>query len=599
MSSPEAPSPERVSPSAPARPGTPLLRLRDVSARFTVPGRAAVPVLDGVSLEVEAGSIRAVVGESGSGKSTLGRVVTGTLPENGRVTAGEVVLGGRTLTGLSERRYRAVRGKEIGYIPQDALLGLNPLLPVGVQAAEPLRAHGVGSRAERRERVLDLFAKVGLRDPARLYGRYPHELSGGMCQRVLIAAAMSTRPRLLIADEPTTALDVTVQKTILDLLSGLVESEGLGILLITHDLGVAAERADDITVVKDGRIVRGGRVGDVVADPGDPYTEDLLRSSSLGFSGRHAATTRLEYFRAVPADAPVVVETKEVGKTFTSRTARTSRPFRASRGGPDTVTAVADASFQVRRGTTLGIVGESGSGKTTLVRILAGLTPADSGTVEIDGEPVVHHRRGAGQAALYRKVQMVYQDPFASLNPRSTVRAILDEPLRGHRYGTAQERARRITELLEVTGLPAALADRYTAELSGGQRQRVAIARALAPRPDVVVLDEPVSALDVTVQRQILALLDSLQRELGLTYVFISHDLGVIAEVSDEIVVLQHGHIVERGPALGVLTEPRTDYVKELLASIPGAAAPGPAAVAGSGPAVLVGPGGSATERNT
>ncbi|MFF0224031.1 dipeptide ABC transporter ATP-binding protein [Streptomyces sp. NPDC004629] len=553
--------------SSPDPENTPLLRVRDVSVEFALPGRAATPVLDGVSLDVSAGSIRAVVGESGSGKSTLGRVVTGTLAQNGRITAGEVVLGGRTLTGLSEGRYRAVRGKEIGYIPQDALLGLNPLLPVGVQAAEPLRAHGLASRAERRERVIDLFAKVGLRDPERLYARYPHELSGGMCQRVLIAAAMSTQPRLLVADEPTTALDVTVQKTILDLLSSLVETGELGILLITHDLGIAAERADDIAVVKDGRIVRSGRTGEVVADPGDPYTENLLRSSSLGFSGRRAATARLEYFRTVPADSPVVVEAKGVGRTFTSRR------------GPDPVTAVSDASFRVRKGTTLGIVGASGSGKTTLVRMLAGLTPADTGTVEIDGEPVVHHRRGAGQAGLYRTVQMVYQDPFASLNPRSTVRAILDEPLRGHKYGTAQERARQITELLEVTGLPASVADRYTAELSGGQRQRVAIARALAPRPDILILDEPVSALDVTVQRQILDLLDSLQRELALTYLFISHDLGVIAEVSDEIVVLHHGHIVERGPALGVLTEPRTDYVKQLLTSIPGAVAPSSALI--------------------
>ncbi|RDG31877.1 dipeptide ABC transporter ATP-binding protein [Streptomyces corynorhini] len=549
--------------SSPDREHTPLLRLRDVSVEFTLPGRAATPVLDRVGLDVPAGTIRAVVGESGSGKSTLGRVVTGTLAENGRVTGGEVVLGGRTLTGLSERRYRAVRGKEIGYIPQDALLGLNPLLPVGLQAAEPLRAHGLASRAERRERVVDLFAKVGLRDPARLYGRYPHELSGGMCQRVLIAAAMSTRPRLLIADEPTTALDVTVQKTILDLLSGLVETEGLGILLITHDLGVAAERADGIAVVKDGRIVREGRTDEVVAAPDDPYTERLLRSSSIGFSGRRAASARLEYFGTVPADAPVTVEAEGVGKTF------------ASGRGTDPVTAVSDASFRVRGGTTLGIVGESGSGKTTLVRVLAGLTPPDTGSVRIDGDPVVHHRRGAGQAGLYRKVQMVYQDPYASLNPRSTVRAILDEPLRGHKYGTAPERARRITELLEVTGLPASLADRYTAELSGGQRQRVAIARALAPRPDVVILDEPVSALDVTVRRQILDLLDTLQRELALTYVFVSHDLGVIAEVSDEIVVLRHGRIVECGAALGVLTEPRTDYVKRLLASIPGAAPAG------------------------
>ncbi|MDT0473697.1 ABC transporter ATP-binding protein [Streptomyces sp. DSM 41014] len=563
MSSPDH-LPARSSGGPAPRAGEPLLRVRDVSVEFALPGRPAARVLDGVDLDVAAGSIRAVVGESGSGKSTLGRVVTGTLAGNGRLTSGEVVLGDRTLTGLSERQYRTVRGKEIGYIPQDALLGLNPLLPVGVQAGEPLRAHRLASRAERRERVVDLFAKVGLRDPARLYERYPHELSGGMCQRVLIAAAMSTRPKLLIADEPTTALDVTVQKTILDLLSGLVESEGLGILLITHDLGVAAERADDIAVVRDGRVVRGGRTGEVVADPGDPYTERLLRSSSLGFSGRRAATARLEYARTVPADSPVVVEAKGVSKTF------------ASRRGSQPVTAVADASFRVRRGTTLGIVGESGSGKTTLVRVLAGLTPADTGSVEIDGEPVVHHRRGAGQAGLYRTVQMVYQDPFASLNPRSTVRSILDEPLRGHGYGPGRERARRITELLEVTGLPASLADRYTAELSGGQRQRVAIARALAPRPDVVVLDEPVSALDVSVRGQILGLLDSLQRELALTYVFISHDLGVIAEVSDEILVLRHGRIVERGRALDVLTDPRTEYVGRLLSSIPGADVPGP-----------------------
>ncbi|MGW1092700.1 dipeptide ABC transporter ATP-binding protein [Streptomyces sp. NPDC002596] len=547
---------------SPDQGSTPLLRVQNVGVEFALPGRAATRVLHEVSLGVSAGSIRAVVGESGSGKSTLGRVITGTLAENGRVTGGDVALGGRTLTGLSERQYRTVRGKEIGYIPQDALLGLNPLIPVGVQAAEPLRAHGLASRAERRERVLDLFAKVGLRDPARLYTRYPHELSGGMCQRVLIAAAMSTQPRLLIADEPTTALDVTVQKTILDLLSSLVETDDLAILLITHDLGVAAERADEIAVLKDGRLVRGGRTDEVVADPGDEYTENLLRSSSLGFSGLRTATARLDYSRTVPADSPVVVAAKRVGKTFTSHR------------GTDRVTAVSDAEFQVRKGTTLGIVGESGSGKTTLVRILAGLTPPDTGSVEIDGKPVVHHRRGAGQAGLYRKVQMVYQDPFASLNPRSTVRAILDEPLRGHKFGTPKERASRISELLEVTGLPASVADRYTAELSGGQRQRVAIARALAPRPDVVILDEPVSALDVTVQRQILDLLGSLQRELALTYVFISHDLGVIAEVSDEIVVLHHGHVVERGTALDVLTRPRTDYVKQLLRSIPGAVEP-------------------------
>ncbi|HLS77686.1 MAG TPA: ABC transporter ATP-binding protein [Nocardia sp.] len=541
-----------------------LLSLHEVTVDFDVPGRPPARVVDRVSLSLSAGRVLALVGESGSGKSTLARTVTGTLAENGRVAGGRVEFGGRRLDGLSDKRYRAIRGREIGYIPQDALLGLNPLLPVGVQAGEPLRAHGLADKAERRERVIELFGKVGLRNPAKIFRSYPHELSGGMCQRVLIAAAMSTGPKLLVADEPTTALDVTVQKRILDLLGELVSEQELAILLITHDLGVAAERADEIAVLKDGRLVRSGRAAEVIAAPGDAYTTALLNSSSFGFSGAAAAAER-QRWRAeagrAEEDAPVVVRAVDVRKTFPAQRGR------------DTVTAVAGASFEVRRGSTLGIVGESGSGKTTLVRLLAGLAAPESGTIEVAGRPVVHHRRGAGQAELYRTVQMVYQDPFASLNPRATVRAIIEEPLRGHRIGDAARRRERVDELLAVTGLPAGVADRYTAELSGGQRQRVAIARALAPDPDLVILDEPVSALDVTVQRQILDLLTSLQRELALTYVFISHDLGVIAEMSDRILVLHHGDVVEHGDAADILTAPQTDYVRELLASIPGASA--------------------------
>ncbi|MET8649906.1 ABC transporter ATP-binding protein [Nocardia aurea] len=547
MSSPDLSVPE---------PGA-LLSLHEVAVDFDVPGRRSARVVDGVSVSLRAGQVLALVGESGSGKSTLARTVTGTLAENGRVAAGRVVFDGRQLNGLRDKQYRAIRGREIGYIPQDALLGLNPLLPVGVQAGEPLRAHGLANKAQRRERVIDLFGKVGLRNPEKIFHAYPHELSGGMCQRVLIAAAMSTRPKLLVADEPTTALDVTVQKRILDLLGELVAEDELSILLITHDLGVAAERADEIAVLKDGKLVRSGRAAEVIAEPGDAYTTALLHSSSLGFSGIAAAQRRSTH--PVDQDAPVVVKAENVRKVFPAQRGR------------DPVTAVADASFQVRRGTTLGIVGESGSGKTTLVRLLAGLTAPDSGTIEVAGQKVVHHRRGAGQAELYRTVQMVYQDPFASLNPRATVRAIIEEPLRGHKIGDGAQRRRRVAELLEVTGLPADVADRYTAELSGGQRQRVAIARALAPDPRLVILDEPVSALDVTVQRQILDLLTTLQRQFSLTYVFISHDLGVIAEMSDEILVLHHGDIVERGTARDILISPETDYVKELLASIPGA----------------------------
>ncbi len=534
-----------------------LLTLQDVTVDFDVPGRRTARVVDGVSLSLRAGEVLALVGESGSGKSTLARTVTGTLAENGRVAGGPVTLGGRQLNGLTDKQYRAIRGREIGYIPQDALLGLNPLLPVGIQAGEPLRAHGLANKAERRARILDLFAQVGLRNPDKVFHAYPHELSGGMCQRVLIAAAMSTRPALLVADEPTTALDVTVQKRILDLLSELVAEEQLAILLITHDLGVAAERADEIAVLQSGRVVRSGRAAEVIAEPGDPYTTALLKSSALGLAGSVVAAER-----AVDPDAPIVVRAEGVRKSFLAHR------------GKEKVTAVADASFTVRRGTTLGIVGESGSGKTTLVRILAGLVAPDAGTVEVAGERVVHHRRGRGQSALYRKVQMVYQDPFASLDPRVTVGALIEEPLRGHRIGDAARRRRRVAELLDRTGLPADVTDRYTAELSGGQRQRVAIARALAPDPELVILDEPVSALDVTVQRQILDLLADLQRDLSLTYVFISHDLGVIAEMSDEIVVLRHGEIVESGTARAIISTPETDYVKELLASIPGAGIP-------------------------
>jgi peptide/nickel transport system ATP-binding protein len=560
VSSPEHRPGAVLTKEKPAATPEPLLRLDGVSVDFAVRGRDTVRVVDGVSLTIAPGAVLALVGESGSGKTTLARSVTGTLAENGRVSAGSVHFAGRELTGLGERGYRRVRGREIGYIPQDALLGLNPLVRVGVQAGEPLRAHKLASKRERRGLVIDMFAKVGLRDPEKVYDRYPHELSGGMCQRVLIAAAMSTQPKLLVADEPTTALDATVQKRILDLLSSLVESEGLAVLLITHDLGVAGERADEIAVLKDGELARHGPTDEVVAVPGNEYTETLLRSSSLGFSGVAAATARLERSGALPDDPPVVVEARGITKTFEAHR------------GSDAVTAVEDVSLAVRQGTTLGIVGESGSGKTTLVRILAGLTPADRGTVTVDGEPVVHHRWGRDQAGLYRKVQMVYQDPYASLNPRATVRSILDEPLKGHGIGDRSARAARVVELLDVTGLPASAAERYTTELSGGQRQRVAIARALAPGPEVLLLDEPVSALDVTVQRQILDLLTSLQRELALTYVFISHDLGVIAEVSDEILVMGQGRIVERGAAVILLTHPRTDYVKQLLDSIPGRA---------------------------
>ncbi|WOF23477.1 ABC transporter ATP-binding protein [Microbacterium betulae] len=535
-----------------------ILRLEGVSLEYRTGRGRAHTVVDDVGFGLERGGVLALVGESGSGKSTLARTVTGTLAAHARITAGSVVFDGEDLTRISSRRYRALRGNRIGYVPQDALLGLNPLLPVGRQAAEPLRVHTGLDKDERRARVLELFDRVGLRRVESVYDSHPHELSGGMCQRVLIAAAIAAGPDLVVADEPTTALDATVQRRILDLLADLAREEGLSLLLVTHDLGVAAERAGRVVVLREGRVVEAGDAERIVRRPRAEYTAQLVASSHIDRSPLALAESRRG--RTIPADAAApeaVVVAEGLEKTFRSRTG-------------DEVRALRDVSLSVARGTTLGIVGESGSGKTTLVRVLSGLARPDAGTVRIHGEELIHDREGAtDRRALYRKLQLVYQNPYSSLDPRQTVRSLLEEPLTGYRLGGRGERARRIAELLDLTGLPSAVAGRYTAELSGGQRQRVAIARALAPRPEVLICDEPVSALDVTVQRQVLDLLDDLQRELGLTYLFVSHDLGVISEVSDDVLVLQHGDVVESGPAAALLREPRTAYVRELIAAIP------------------------------
>lgn len=542
--------------------GADILRFEGLSLEYRVRARPRLQVLDNVSFSLKRGHILALVGESGSGKSTLARAVTGTLAQNAQITSGAVRFDGEDLTTVSRRRYQQLRGNKIGYIPQDALLGLNPLFPVGHQAGEPLRVHTNLTKDERRKRVLELFERVGLRRVETVYNSYPHELSGGMNQRVLIAAAIAAGPELIVADEPTTALDVTVQRRILDLLQDLTREESLSVLLVTHDLGVAAERAQDVVVLRNGNLIEAGRAHDIVRRPAQDYTRELISSSSIDRSPLALAQVREQQTTAhrterAATDAEPVVVASDLTKTFRSRTG-------------EEVRALDNVSLSVPAGTTLGIVGESGSGKTTLVRVLAGLTRPDSGTVRIHGTELIHDSRGAtDRRALYRRLQLIYQNPYSSLNPRQTVQSILEEPLTGYRLGDRAERKSRVAELLDLTGLPVELASRYTAELSGGQRQRVAIARALAPRPEALICDEPVSALDVTVQRQVLDLLGDLQRELGLTYLFISHDLGVISEVSDDVLVLQHGAVVESGAATKVLREPETEYVRELIAAIP------------------------------
>ncbi|MET0861932.1 MAG: ABC transporter ATP-binding protein [Microbacterium sp.] len=516
-------------------------------------------VVHGVSFDVAEGEVVALVGESGSGKSTTAHAVLGLLPEGGRIDGGAVRVGAADIAGWSPKRLRSVRGAQIGLVPQDPGASLDPVRPIGVQVGEILRLHGERDRATVRTRVLELLERVGLDDPALRARQYPHELSGGMRQRVLIAIAIALSPRLIIADEPTSALDATVQRRILDLIDDLRREEGTSVLLVTHDLGVAADRAQRIVVLKDGDIVEQGSTADILAAPSDGYTRQLLADApALAGEGfrRAPAPLFLRDAGAAAAENPWAVTAAGLVKEFA---ARGREPFRA----------VDDVSFRVRRGTTHALVGESGSGKTTTARLVTRFLHPDAGRIELSGTDIAG-LGGAQLRALRRRIQLVYQNPFSSLDPRQSVGQIVAEPLHNFREGARRERRERAAELLERVKLPADLFDRSPRELSGGQRQRVAIARALAIRPDVVVLDEAVSALDVTVQARILELLESLQQELGLTYLFISHDLAVVRRISHTISVMQRGRIVEDGSTEDIFTAPAQTYTRELLAAVPG-----------------------------
>ncbi|MFI9842718.1 ABC transporter ATP-binding protein [Nonomuraea sp. NPDC051941] len=526
---------------------TPLLEIRDLSVAFRT-RRQDVTVVKGVSMEILPGQTVAVVGESGSGKSTTAAAVNRLLPDNGRITGGRIMFDGRDLTGLSGREMTAIRGAGIGLVPQDPMSNLNPLMRVGDQIAEALEVHGVATGKAARARVLELLDLVGIPDAARRIGQYPHEFSGGMRQRALIAMGLACRPKLLIADEPTSALDVTVQRRILDQLEQLTAEMGTAVLLITHDLALAAERADVVAVMHDGRIVETGRAAEILAEPAHEYTRRLLNAVPSLSSVRVAEPSQ---------ESEDLVMVEGLRKVF---------PIR---GTGEELTAVDGVSFRIPKGRTVSIVGESGSGKSTTANLLLGLDDLTSGSIRFDGTDLA----ALGRRELFafrRRVQPVFQNPYASLDPRYPVGKSIAEPLRVHRVGTAAERRKAAAELLEKVSLPASMADRLPHELSGGQRQRVAIARALALSPELVVLDEAVSALDVLVQAQILELLAGLQRELGLSYLFISHDLAVVRMISHEVHVMSGGRIVESGTAEDVFDRPSADYTRELLAAIPG-----------------------------
>ncbi|MER7462015.1 ABC transporter ATP-binding protein [Streptomyces sp. NPDC097981] len=523
-----------------------LVEVGDLTVDFPVDGpQEYVRAVDGVSFTLEPGGALGIVGESGSGKSTVAAALLGLHRGTGARLGGSVRVGGTDLAAASPAELREVRGGTAAMVFQDPLTSLDPYQAVGGQIAEVYRIHADVSRRAARARAVEVLDRVGIPDAVRRARARPHEFSGGMRQRALIAMALACEPRRLIADEPTTALDVTVQAQILDLLHGLREERGLGLVLVTHDVGVAAESVEEVLVMRDGSAVERGPVAGVLAAPAAPYTRALL-----------SAVPRLDTARAPRpgpaadaggdgADVPVV-------EAFSLR-----REFGRGRRK---VVAVGGVSLAVRAGETLGIVGESGSGKSTLGRMLAGLLEPGSGQVRHDG------RETAGVAP---GVQMVFQDPVSSLNPRRSVGESVADPLRAAWERDEAAIRARVGELLVRVGLEAGHYDRYPHEFSGGQRQRVGIARALAPRPRLIICDEPVSALDVTTQGQVTVLLAEIQRELGIALVFIAHDLAVVRQVSDRVAVMRGGLVVEEGPVDEVYDRPRHPYTRQLLDAVP------------------------------
>ena len=532
---------------------TPLLSVENLSVAYQEADRYARVTHD-VSFAVAPGEVVALVGESGSGKTTTAQAVIGLLPENGRIEHGAIRLNGEDIAHWTGKRFDTIRGRQISLIPQDPTSSLNPVKTVGAQVGEILRIHGERDSKAIATRVIELLARVGLSDPELRARQYPHELSGGMKQRVLIAIAIALKPQLIIADEPTSALDVTVQRRILDLIDELRRDTGTAVLLVTHDLGVAADRADRIVVLQGGRIQEAGAARELLAAPQSAYARQLLADAPSLSAGSRAARSPNSSAVIPAGEAAILVE-------------NLVHDFQTD--GRKTFRAVDDISFAVRRGTTHAIVGESGSGKTTTVRDVVGFGRPTSGRISIAGTDIAA-LKGEALRQFRQKIQLVYQNPFSSLDPRQTVFSIVEEPLRNFGHLDAAARASKVNALLERVGLPEALRQRRPRALSGGQRQRVAIARALILDPEVVVLDEAVSALDVTVQAQILKLLDELQRERGLTYLFVSHDLAVVRQISDTVSVLQNGKQVETGPVAEVFRNPQSPYTRELIDAIPG-----------------------------
>ena len=590
----------------------PLLKITDLEVTFTT-STGVVPAVRGANLTIYPGQTVAIVGESGSGKSTTAAAVIGLLPGTGKVTGGSIEFDGKELTKMSSKEWIEVRGSGIGLVPQDPMSNLNPVLRIGTQVKEALLANNIVPRSEAGERVTELLEQAGLPDGERRAKQYPHEFSGGMRQRVLIAIGLASRPKLLIADEPTSALDVTVQRRILDHLETLTKEMGIAVLFITHDLGLAAERAEQLVVMHRGRIVESGPALEILQHPQHPYTKRLVSAAPS------LASARIESAHArgiTHTEEEFTGSAKNVSSEEMIRVEHLTKEFhiRGAKGEASKLLAVDDVSFTLRRGKTLAVVGESGSGKSTAANMILHLLEPTSGKIFFDGEDTSEYSE-AQLFALRRRLQAVFQNPYGSLDPMYSIYRIIEEPLKIHGYGTleyavqeikrAEETGRepeewmttlveasegrrtltatekrkltpkklreeRVAELLDLVALPRSAMRRYPNELSGGQRQRVAVARALALNPEVIVLDEAVSALDVLVQNQILHLLNDLQAELGLSYLFITHDLAVVRQIADDVVVMEKGRLVEANTTDALFDHPVQDYTRELIEAVPG-----------------------------
>jgi peptide/nickel transport system ATP-binding protein len=610
----------------------PVLQVEDLRTEIEVRA-GAVHAVDGVSFSVNRGELLGLVGESGCGKTMTALSIMRLLPETGKIAGGRVLLGGEDLASMTEQQMRGVRGRRIGMVFQDPMTSLNPTIQIGRQVSEPLKLHSDLGKDELAERAIRVLEMVGLPQPAKRLGAYPHELSGGMRQRVMIARALICEPELLIADEPTTALDVTIQQQILELIDELRERLGMAVILVTHDLGVIAGRADRVAVMYAGRIAELTDTDRLFGNPRHPYTEALFEAlpENAADSGeklysipglppdlvvpptgcRFAARCRYatdhcrsedpplrgdvaghDYACFYPVGDPEVVEVSRVherdkhGETPGEQAAAAAKKqgnllvvenlvknFPITQGAilqrkVGAVSAIADVSFTVADGETFGLVGESGCGKTTIGRTVVGMEAADSGSITIDGVDITS-LRGKERRRRQRDTHLIFQDAFAALNPRMKVGAILEEPLAIHDVGDRDSRRQRVRELLTEVGLPTNAAGRYPHEFSGGQRQRIGLARALALQPKLIVADEPVSALDVSIQAQILNLMSDLQRRHGLTYVFISHDLSVVRYLASTIGVMYLGKLVEIGPAGDVYGRPHHPYTRGLIDTIP------------------------------